>query len=269
MEVSLALLTLPQPFPQDKSQRFYHRTPLTPALSQPSTSTHMHIHGCNEELQHRRTISCCLTHTHTCSYLWCCSPGAHKELAEHTTRGCTLHLPTASIPPTITLLTPVPHTISSVVSPSVPTVTPLSPHPPASTVAHTQPSCGPLEQPQPAGQTQAVRDHLLPAQSTSSTTDPGPACPAMLLPGLAHPGAVHRSAWVTVKPQRPLIRPGQCSGQWELFLSLMTGPEHCQELGLGALLLPSARDASCEELAVVSHGSRQMEQGGNSREGIC
>lgn len=50
MKVSLALFTLCQPLPQDKSQHFYHYTPLTPALSQPSTSTHVHIHGSDEEL---------------------------------------------------------------------------------------------------------------------------------------------------------------------------------------------------------------------------
>lgn len=48
--MSSALFTLPQLFPQDKSQHFYHYTPLTSALSQPNTSTYMHIHGSNEEL---------------------------------------------------------------------------------------------------------------------------------------------------------------------------------------------------------------------------
>lgn len=54
----------------------------------------------------------------------------------------------------------------------------------------------------------------------------------------------------------------------------MTGPQHLQEqrssqAGLGAPLAPGIRDASCEDLAVISHGSRQMEQQGSSCEGIC
>lgn len=116
-----------------------------------------------------------LPYTHTCSYLWCCSVRSSMELAEHRVWSCTVHLPTAAAagiprpyprhpPHVVTLLSPVPYTISSMVSSTVP------PHyPPATTVAHTRYSCGHLEQSQPAGQTQAVRDHLVTGTISSSS----------------------------------------------------------------------------------------------------
>lgn len=124
-----------------------------------------------------------------------------------------------------------------------------------------------------AGQTRALRHHLVPARAAPPPAE-APARSALLLPALAHAGAVPGSAWVTVEPRCPHIVLARCSGQPEPLLRLVSGPQRCQErsspgLRLGAPLAPGIQNTGWEDLAVISHGSRQMEQRGSSCEGIC